>query len=420
MSDHLTLYIAHYGGPYTWLRRRDGLPDELGTGSTADLAEQFGGGNINARLIIGGPQVVVRRLSYLEAEKRHLRRLMPFQLEEEVIGDISQFHFALGAATDGEVSLAYTEKARLLDIFTQLAEMGIEVNQCLPAALLPKLAPRLLASEALADVTVEQDVWALHWQDNLVSVRYGAGTGFTVSSASLSAALTMLLNAENRIDKLPQLNLSAPDENQLAQLEAALPSALEGAKNESHIAGIWDHEPDSDCVDLCQGEFSQRLPIERWWRSWQLVSYAAAAALVVYVAVLLLSLSQLKTENLEVRREIEQVFRTVVANGPANDPERRLRIMASDLTPKSQSGQTVALLAAVLPELDSRDDITLKGVYFTAEAGDLSLNVQASTFNAIESLRGALEGGGLSAELLSANAQGDNHSARLKVKRNQL
>jgi len=131
-----------------------------------------------------------------------------------------------------------------------------------------------------------------------------------------------------------------------------------------------------------------------------------------------LSLNQLKNENLEVRREIEQVFRTVVPNGPANDPERRLRIKASDLEPKGQSGQTVALLAAVLPELDNRDEINLKGVYFTAEGGDLSLNVQAGTFNAIESLRGALEADGLSAELLSANAQGDNHSARLKVKRN--
>ena len=115
MSDHLTIYIAHYGGTFTWLRRREGLPDELGNGSISDLSEQFGGGNINARLIVGGPQVVVRRLQYAEAEKRHLRRLMPFQLEEEVIGDISQFHFALGAASDGEVSLAYTEKARLND-----------------------------------------------------------------------------------------------------------------------------------------------------------------------------------------------------------------------------------------------------------------------------------------------------------------
>ena len=417
MSDHLTIYIAHYGGDYTWLRRREGLPDELGSGSSAQLAGQLGdrphsGAAINARLIVGGPQVVVRRLKYAEAEKRHLRRLMPFQLEEEVIGDISQFHFALGRAVDGEVSLAYTEKARLSEIFAELAEVGIEVTECLPAALLPSLVTTEQADEE------EPDVWALHWQDGLVNVRYGDSVGFTVTSTSLATALTMLLNAENRIDRLPVLSLSAPDENQLAELEQTLPAPLESTTGETRIAGIWDYEPDAHTVDLCQGEFSQRLPIERWWRSWQWVSYAAAAALVVYVAVLLLSLNQLQGENLEVRRDIEKVFRTVVPNGPANDPERRLRIMASDLAPKAQSGQTVALLAKVLPELDNRDEINLKGIYYTAEAGDLSLNLQASTFNAIESLRGALESNGLTAELLSANAQGDNHSARLKVRRN--
>jgi|SRR5690554_1139918 len=416
MSDQLTLYLAHYGGHYTWLRRRNGLPDELATGSPADLAAQQGGGNISARLIIGGPQVVVRQLPYSDAEKRHLRRLMPFQLEEEVIGDISQFHFALGTAAAGEVSLAYTESARLSDTFAQLAEVGIEVKQCFPAALLPQLTPPATPADNL-EQEPQQDVWALHWQDAMVSVRHGASSGFTVDSASLSAALTMLLNAENRVDTLPILNLSAPDENQLAQLEQAIPVSLEAAHRVSHVAGIWDFQPDSHTIDLCQGEFSQRLPIERWWRSWQRVSYAAAAALVVYVAVLLLSLNQLKNDNLEVRRDIEQVFRTVVPNGPANDPERRLRIMSRDLEPKGQSGQVVALLADVLPELNSRDDVNVKGVYFTADNGDLSLNLQANTFNAIESLRGALEGGGLTAELLSANAQGDNHSARLKVKR---
>lgn len=426
MSEHLIIYIAHYNGAYTWLRRRDDMPDELTTGPLAKLAAELEpGAVIRARLIIGGPQVVVRRLPYAEAEKRHLRRLMPFQLEDEVIGDISQFHFALGRPADGEVTLAYTEKARLRDIVDELAEVGIEINQCLPAALLPSVP---VADPAVPDPAAEQpqsdqskplpDVWALHYQDGLISVRHGHNNGFTVAEVSASAALSMLLNAENRIDNLPELHLSAPDENQLAQLEAALPTPLEDAIKVTHVQGICDFEPDAGCVDLCQGEFSQRLPIERWWRSWRLVGYAAAAALLVYVAVLLISLNQLKNDNLEVRREIEQVFRTVVPNGPANDPERRLRIMARDLQPQTQSGRLMPLLAKVLPALDEREALTVKGVYFAADNAELSLNLQATSFNAIESLRSHLTSTGLSAELLSANAQGDTHSARLKIKQN--
>jgi general secretion pathway protein L len=422
MSEHLTIYIAHYNGAYTWLRRRDDLPDELTTGPLAKLAAELEpGGVTRARLIIGGPQVVVRRLPYAEAEKRHLRRLMPFQLEDEVIGDISQFHFALGRPAHGEVTLAYTEKARLRAIVDELAEAGIEVTQCLPAALLPSLpAPEPAQPEASESDQAEPapDVWALHYQEGLISVRHGPNNGFTVAETSATAALGMLLNAENRIDKRPELHLSAPDENQLAQLEAALPAELDGAAKVTRVQGMCDFAPDASCIDLCQGEFSQRLPIERWWRSWRLVGYASAAALLVYVAVLLISLNQLKSDNLEVRREIEQVFRTVVPNGPANDPERRLRIMARDLQPQAQSARLMPLLAQVLPALDEREALTVKGVYFAADNAELSLNLQATSFNAIESLRGHLTSAGLSAELLSANAQGDTHSARLKVKQN--
>lgn len=411
MSESLTLYISHYGSDLTWLVRRPDLPEELGRGDVAALAQALGDGNHRARLIVGGSQVVARSLSYQEKEKRHLRKLMPFQLEEEVIGDIDQFHFALGKAESGTVHLLYTERARLAELFAQLADINVEITQAHPAGLLPEIPqPDSAEDEPL-------DSWAIHWQDGQVSVHYGDSAGFTVDDRNLPAALELLLQAQNRVDKLPRLSLSAPDENQLEALEQALPASLEGAGGDTRIASLWDFTPAADCIDLCQGEFSQRLPIERWWKAWRTVAMVGAAAVVIYIATLLLSLNQLQNQNLEIRKDIEQVFRTVVPNGPANDPERRLRIKARDLEPQGEGTQVLPLLGDVLPKVQAQGEITLKGVYYTADSDELSLNLQASTFNAIESLRGAIESAGLSAELLSSSAQGDNLSARMKVKR---
>ncbi len=415
MSEQITLYISHYGSDLTWLIRRPELPEELGQGNSEALGlaleRALGQGNHRARLIVGGPQVVARSLSYLEKEKRHLRKLMPFQLEEEVIGDIDQFHFALGKAQDGVVNVIYTERARLAELFAQLAEMNVEIVQALPAGLMPDIPQPEATDESPVDI------WAIHRQDDLVSIHYGPSQGFTVTANNFAAAVELLLKAQNRVDNLPHLSLSAPDENQLEALEQALPASLAGASGSTRIASLWDFEPGTDCIDLCQGEFSQRLPIERWWKAWRTVAIAGAAAVVVYIATLLISINQLQNQNLEIRKDIEQVFRTIVPNGPANDPERRLRIMARDLEPQGEGSQVMPLLAEVLPKVQSQGDITLKGVYYTAESDELSLNLQAGTFNAIESLRGGIESAGLSAELLSASAQGDTHSARMKVKR---
>lgn len=421
MSDTLTLYISHYGSDFTWLFRRDNLPDQLGAGDIEDLAGALGAGNHQARLIIGGPQTVSRQLQYVEKEKRHLRKLMPFQLEDEVVGDIDQFHFAFGTPSEGQVSLVYTEQAPFRELFEALASINVEVIQALPAALMPSatntdsLTENTTAESTTADPATQADSWAVHWQDGLVSVRFGKSSGFTLQASNARVALELLLRAENRVD-LPKLQLSAPDENQLEQLKAVLPASLNEANGGSHICSLWDYEPDAHAIDLCQGDFSQRLPIERWWKLWSKITYVGLAAVAVYLVTLLLSIHQLQTDNLEIRRDIEQVFRTVVPHGPAVDPERRLRIMARELEPATGGSQVIALLAEVLPAVQT-GGVTLKGVYYTSENGELSLNVQASSFNAIESLRSTLASPGQTAELLSVSAQGDTHSARIKVTR---
>lgn len=280
MSESLTLYISHYGSDFTWLFRRPELPDELGQGDLDSLAASLGQGNHQARLIVGGPQTVTRTLQYTDSEKRHLRKLMPFQLEEDVVGDIDQFHFAFGAPAEGNVSLVYTERAPLSELFEKLAQINVEVQQALPAALLPK------CGENSEDTDTEAtDTWAIHWQDGLVSVRFADSGGFTATSANIGLALDLLLKSQNRVAP-PTLKLSAPDENQLQQLQQQLPAALSEADGETRICSLWDFEPSTGTIDLCQGEFSQRLPIERWWGHWRKVAYAGIAAVVVYMATL--------------------------------------------------------------------------------------------------------------------------------------
>lgn len=407
MSEQLVIYIDHYEGDYRWCTsREDGSFSAQQVGDSAALAASLGSGNHRALLILGGPQVAMRQLRYSEQEKRHLRRLLPFQLEEAVIGDISQFHFAMGTPSEGQVAVAYTEKSRLRALFDELATANIEVTQCVPAALLLPLPDGEQG---------EHSGWALHQRDGQVLVRHGQATGFVVDASNLAQALTLLLNAENRTSDLPALNLSADSDAELQALEQSLPDTLTASVASSQVSNLYPLAAANDTIDLCQGEFSQRLPIERWWRAGRGLIIAAGVALVVYLGTLILDVHQLQQENLETRRAIEQVFRTVVPTGPANDPERRLSIMLRDLQPEAGGSAAVTLLAQVLPLVD--DSVTVRGIYYTANNGELSLNLQAGSFNAIESLRGTIADTGLNAELLSHSAQGNSHSGRLKITR---
>lgn len=409
ISEQLVIYLEHYDSPYRWRHRReDGSLEPLQQGDSEALAASVGPGHHTALLILGGPQVTTRQLSYSEQEKKHLRHLLPFQLEETVIGDIHQYHVALSAPRDGQVAVAYTEKTRLRHLFDELAAANIEVARCLPSIfLLP-----------LPSGPDGESAWALHNLEGQILVRHAAGEGFVVTASHLSQALELLLTAEQRTNNLPELQLSASSEAYLQQLIQALPNALAGQVINSQVRDLSPADAANDSLNLCQGEFSQRLPIERWWRAGRGLIIATAVALLVYIGTLVLDIYQLQQDNLDTRRQIEQVFRTLVPTGPANDPERRLNIMLRDMQPEASGSAAVSMLAQVLPQLNS--EINVRGIHYTASSDELNLNVQAETFNTIESLRGAIAASGLQAELLSASAQGNTHSARLNITREQL
>jgi general secretion pathway protein L len=58
-------------------------------------------------------------------------------------------------------------------------------------------------------------------------------------------------------------------------------------------------------------------------------------------------------------------------------------------------------------------------VSYSADSGEMSINVQAHSFNSIDALRQSISSQGYTAELLTANAQGDLNSGRLKITKPQ-
>jgi len=412
MANQLVLYTNRAQDQFRWCwLDADGQPllDSAASGDLETLGAMLGEGHHSVWLLVPGNQVVTRELEYAEAEKKHLRRLLPFQLEESVIGDIEQFHFALGPVREGRAIAAYVEQSWLRQLFDRLGEYHIEVQRTWPL-------PLMLPLPREADLSEQYPYWTLQMQGDQLLVRYAPNLGFSLDREQARLSLQMLLTAQNRVDNLPRLNLRAETDAELVTLQALLPDELKDRIDEQAVVPFWQLDfAETGRVDLCQGEFSQRLPIERWWRSWQGVVVAAAACLVLYVGVTVYQVNQLEAENIELRRDIEQVYRSVAGPGNLVDAERQLRQQLTELQPASASGQVTPFLGDLFPALAESGGVTLSAVSYAARSGELSLNVRADTFNAIESLRGDIQTRGLQAELLSASAQGDSHTARLKV-----
>jgi type II secretory pathway component PulL len=79
------------------------------------------------------------------------------------------------------------------------------------------------------------------------------------------------------------------------------------------------------------------------------------------------------------------------------------------------SSNVVRLIAGVSPAIQNFGDVTVKGMRYSVEGGQLQLNIEAKSFDTFEALRAKIAEAGFSVDLKSANAYGDVHQAQLRV-----
>jgi general secretion pathway protein L len=362
----------------------------------AEIASQ-GYSSIETWLILPGEKLVTRELDYNEKEKKHLRNLLPFQLEEALIGDVEDIHLAIANPRDGKISIAYTDKNWLGEQIEKLNAMGLDVVRC---SMMPLVWTQKTDSKE----------WLIAEYDKQLHVQYGPDLGFSLPLAQAPLAL-QLLAADNKPDAI---HLRAANEDQIDELEKLIPAELEDLPRNKEVKD-WCSNLSLESVDLCQGDFSRRLPVERWWKLWQNLAVFAGICLAVTIVSLMIQIRQLNKESLQLRVAMENAARTVIPQGKLTSVEKQVANLLSQLQPTQQSAGLMELLAMSLPVVSQSPDVKIKALNYSHETGELAISVQANDFAAFERMTNALKEQGMQAEILNVNAQGDTQSARLRI-----
>ncbi len=353
-------------------------------------------------LLLPSDLFVTRRLNFTKAERKHLRKLLPYQLEDQLVDDIHRIFVGLGQIEDGQVSIAYGDKLAITNLFNGLMAAHIDVEECLPLGLAMGWQPEQW-SVALIDDEHEQAV-----------VRWANDQAFGVDLALLAPALEALV-AEQGWPQ--QINIIAETETGLDCLRALIPEGFSG-EFQSQQRNVWqalDTEAQPS-INLRQGTFARRLPIQKWWREWRTIAYTAAASLVVYLGTSLAAYVNYHGQFNEARTQIEQAYRAAVPNGALVDAERQLNQQLSKYeTVATESNVSVlTMLQDIGPVLGDKPDIQLRNLSFVM--GDMRLNLEAKTFQQLEQVRSDLTSKSLQAELLNVSRTGEGQQARLRVR----
>lgn len=401
---------------YLW-RRCDELGRWMGEAQQSDaqsLQELLPGTHLEICLMLSGTEVVLQDVVFNTKERRHLARLIPFELEDELTSEIDELHFALATPGDESVATAYVDNDWFAGQIKELENLGFEVTQCLPE---PLLLPYSNAS------------WTLHLSEHCIDensnsqrllVRHGENLGFAIEE-SLAA---ISLEALSEISGSPEsLLLLAPNEEQLNKLYSLIPEKLGQSLIEeqidSRIADYWQSLSlqNISALDLRQGNYARQLPYMKWWKQWRTVAAVGLVSLVAYLGVNIGQIQIANSQQRDLRQQINETYRQVVPQGAVANVEQQLKQKIAQLEGSSGGGSVVALLAKIAPIVAADKEINLRDLRYVDQSGEMQLTLQAKNYDAISKLEAAMKKSGLEAKLLNTSRAGDEQQARMVVSR---
>ena len=345
-------------------------------------------------------------------EAKHLRKSLPFLMEEEVIDDIGDLHFAHQLHEDGGLEVAIVAR-QTIDAWHALlpAEWdGAWLPECL---LLP----------------VQSDEMCLVVEGETVLARWSVGheganqmdavppspsqTGVTEGTRLPRALLAALIEA---MDPAPDAIIMYGRDQ--AADKAWVPDALQDRVQWRHGGfgqALLLVDGQQSPLDLRQGDYAPRLPFARWWSLWRTVAVVAGVALLLQLGNDMVNYQRLSNENIALRAAIQERYRQANPQGAVVDVEKQLDRQLAEYNPAAAGVAFTPLLASISQALAGEGATSVSTLNFDASNGDVRLDLLADNYASIESLRQRLTSTGMTATLETSSSRNDRVRARLRI-----
>jgi general secretion pathway protein L len=378
------LNIIRWNEEFAFFLRPGSQPEKL-DGEPVNLPE-------NTCLALPADSVRTLPLSVSPDEVKHLRRALPFMLEETLLEDVAELHFANAPLDNDRHAVAVVKRQMMNQWVASLPESLKELPWVSEALCLPW----------------SPGYCTLVFEEAHVLVRWGEASGTRIEQSLLAALL----------ESLPMVNVSivayCSDE---AIARASLPDSLQqglqirqgGLSEALLLANAVAPTP-----DLRQGDYAPRLPYARWLGIWQRVLIALGVAIVLKTGVSVIDYVSLKKADIRLREGIQQSYRRVNPKGAVVDVEKQLDRQLAQLGATGTQSAFTPVLVELLSAMTQVRDIELTSVNYTG-GKDVRVNFSAPDFQAVEQVRVALEARNFTAELENSNARKEGVVARLRV-----
>ncbi len=345
----------------------------------------------NTCVAIPSDKVRTFSLNIAPDEIKHLKKGLPFMLEESLTEDVATLHFANVPLTADQQAVAVVRRDDMIAL-----QEGVPDYFC----RLPWFPEVLCLPWVQSECTIL-------FEDTTALVRWGETDGTRIEITLLKAMFETL--------ECPPENIVAYGQDE-KKGRNALPKKFQKEIQWRH--GGWsealllvNRQP---TLDLRQRDFRPKLPFLKWWITWRRVGFTLALALTFNTALAIADYQMLKAENLVLRKTINESYRRVNPTGSVVDVEKQLDRQLAKFGSGSYRTSFTPVVVEILNSAKNLQGISFNSINYRDD-GDVRLNCYAADFQLVERFRQILSSGNLSAKLESSSASGDGVVARLRV-----
>jgi type II secretion system protein L len=386
------------------------------SGNAVALVESLQGATA-INIIAPAESCTLKHYPFEASEAKVLRQTLPYSLEDELLTDVDELHFALGEPKQNNVAVAIVETALIqscLNDITEAKRQSDEHKNCVVKKIIPELMllPWLDGQWTLC----VDDSDNVDSSDNNLRylLRSSVSQGFSVKQNLLDKALTLLMAEQG----LPTNVVLYCPEHLKDPVKALLPdelSALVLWQRREYWSLLADENTSGERVNLLQAGFIIHLQWRKWWQQWQGAAAILAVLAVAQVTYAYTHNYQLEAKNLELRTAIEQAYRSAIPKGAVVDAERQLRRKVSALQGGSGEG-FVSLLAKIATVTAKVEGFEVQSLNYNEKQNEVRLTVLANSFNEVETVRSRLQKQGVQAELSGSSNDAGKTRARLRIR----
>lgn len=352
-------------------------------------------------VLVPAQDVLLTHATLPEMNRQQLMQALPFALEEQLIEDVGELHFAITAPlSDGVIPVAVISKQKMDEWLTLFKQHELEVTK--------------MISTVFALPCKEKN-WYASIHENTAVIRTAEYSGFACDKNNLDTFLHIKSSEEKE---------KKPEHIYLYNLSSSLPEIKIDAVvlNETPISEQLFLEKISESLDayptinLLQGAYQAKhkaTETKKIWRTAGIVAFAwIGLALLGNVISFFMLHHQLNGQDKIISAIYKRNFPDATS---IITPRERMERKLKNLQEKTGKNYFLALLAKTGKDISQSPAIQLNSLDF--RDNQLNLDVSAATFDDLDALTKKLsQGNNISVKQQNAAIAGTRVKATLQIK----